>query len=37
MNKINEEKNNMDRRFEETAMELDELQVTVNGHKYKVI
>ena len=24
-------------KFEETAMELDELHVTVNGHKYKVI
>ena len=24
-------------RFEETAMELDELHVTVNGHRYKVI
>ena len=35
--RISEEKDNMDRRFEETAMELDELHVTVNGHKYKVI
>ena len=34
---ISEEKDNMDRKFEETAMELDELHVTVNGHKYKVI
>ena len=25
------------KRFEETVMELDELTVTVNGHKYKVI
>ena len=24
-------------RFEETAIELDELTVTVNGHKYRVI
>ena len=24
-------------RFEETAMELDELTVTVNGHKYKIV
>ena len=37
MDKISEEKDNMDRRFESTAMELDELQVTVNGHRYKVI
>ena len=35
--RISEEKDNMDRRFEETAMELDELHVTVNGHRYKVI
>ena len=34
---ISEEKDNMDRKFEETAMELDELHVTVNGHRYKVI
>ena len=27
----------LQKRFEETAMELDELHVTVNGHKYKVI
>ena len=25
------------KRFEETAMELDELTVSVNGHRYKVI
>ena len=37
MDRISEEKDNMDRRFESTAMELDELQVTVNGHRYKVI
>ena len=37
IDRINEEKDNMDRRFEETAMELDELHVSVNGHKYKVI
>ena len=27
----------LQKRFEETAMELDELYVTVNGHRYKVI
>jgi hypothetical protein len=27
----------LEERFEKTAMELDELHVTVNGHKYKVI
>ena len=27
----------LEERFEETAMELDELTVSVNGHKYKVI
>ena len=37
IDRISEEKDNMDRRFESTAMELDELQVTVNGHRYKVI
>jgi len=31
------EMENMRGRYEETAMELDELHVTVNGHKYKVI
>ena len=34
---ISEEKDNMDRKFEETAMELDELTVSVNGHRYRVI
>ena len=37
IDRISEEKDNMDRRFESAAMELDELQVTVNGHRYKVI
>ena len=37
IDRISEEKDNMDRKFESTAMELDELHVTVNGHKYKVI
>ena len=37
IDRISEEKDNMERRFESTAMELDELHVTVNGHKYKVI
>ena len=37
IDRISEEKDNMDRRFESTAMELDELQVTVNGHRYKVL
>ena len=27
----------LQKRFEETAMELDELTVSVNGHRYKVI
>jgi len=31
------EMENMRNRYEETAMELDELHVSVNGHKYKVI
>ena len=31
------EMENMRGRYEETAMELDELHVSVNGHKYKVI
>ena len=31
------EMENMRGRYEETAMELDELYVSVNGHKYKVI
>ena len=31
------EMENMRGRYEETAMELDELHVSVNGHKYRVI
>ena len=31
------EMENMRGRYEETAMELDELHVSVNGHRYKVI
>ena len=37
IDRISEEKDNMDRRFESTAMELDELTVSVNGHRYKII
>ena len=31
------EMENMRGRYEETAMELDELTVSVNGHRYNVI
>ena len=34
---LQEENRELRKRFEETAMELDELTVTVNGHKYRVI
>ena len=34
---LQKENRELRKRFEETAMELDELTVTVNGHKYKVI
>ena len=37
IDRISEEKDNLQNRFESAAMELDELHVTVNGHKYKVI
>ena len=33
----NYENRELRKRYEETAVELDELHVTVNGHKYKVI
>ena len=34
---LQEENRELQKRFEETAMELDELTVSVNGHRYKVI
>ena len=37
IDRISDEKDDLQTRFESTAMELDELYVTVNGHKYKVI
>ena len=36
-NKLQEENRELQKRFEETAMELDELTVSVNGNEYKVI
>ena len=37
IDRISEEKDDLQTKFESTAMELDELHVTVNGHKYRVI
>ena len=37
IDRISEEKDDLQTKFESTAMELDELYVTVNGHKYRVI
>ena len=37
IDRISDEKDDLQTRFESTAMELDELHVTVNGHKYKII
>ena len=37
IDRISDEKDDLQTRFESTAMELDELHITVNGHKYKVI
>ena len=37
IDRISDEKDDLQTRFEETAMELDELTVSVNGHRYKVI
>ena len=34
---LQEENRELQKRFEETAMELDELTVSVNGHRYRVI
>ena len=37
IDRISDEKDDLQTRFKSTAMELDELHVTVNGHRYKII
>ena len=37
IDRISDEKDDLQTRFKSTAMELDELTVSVNGHRYKII